>query len=408
MRKIALLGLALIATQGCATVPQTASRPGLTPDRLVLLMRHGVRPPTKNPPMKPGVAADPWPSWDVPPGDLTHHGAAAIRLVGAFDARVLAAGLVGGGCPSPGTVAVYSDSDQRTIATGDAWLAGFAPGCAIANHHKPQDTPDPLFSPLDLGGIAYDPARADAAVNAGLGPGGITAVEAKQRDVLARLDAIYCGPRPKGACGFSGKPTRIDPPRAGEKPGFSGALDLGSTAGQILLLEYADGKPMAEVGWGRATKADIALAGRLHAVEYSVLARPLYVAASNSALVVPKMLDWLTAPDGPRVGMIVGHDTQLAALAGLLDLHWQVPGFAADDPSPGQAIGFERLHDAGGRAYVRIVLRAQGLDQIRDLAPLDDAAPATVETLPVTGCADPCPLDRFTAIVRQRLDRAPQ
>ena len=401
----ALLAAMLLAASGCATVAPEATTPGLTPDRIVLLMRHGVRPPTKNPPMKAGIAADPWPSWDVPPGHLTRHGAEAIRLVGAFDARVLAAGLAGPGCPAPGAVAVYSDSDQRTIATGDAWIAGFAPGCTVANEHKPQDTPDPLFSPLDMGGIAYDPARADAAVKAGLGAGGIAAVEAKQRDVLARLDAIYCGPRPRRACGLSGTPTRLDPPEPGKKPGFSGALDLGSTAGQILLLEYADGKPMAEVGWGRASKADIALAGRLHAVEYSVLARPLYVAASNSALVVPKMLDWLTAPAGPKVGMIVGHDTQLAALAGLLDLHWQTPGFAADDPSPGQAIGFERLHDANGREYARIVLRAQGLDQIRDLAPLDDAAPATVETLPIPGCADPCPLDRFTAIVRQRLDR---
>ena len=249
-------------------------------------------------------------------------------------------------------------------------------------------------------------ASEETAVKAGLGAGGIAAVEARQRDVLARLDAIYCGATAKPGCGFSRKPTRLDPPRAGKKPGFSGALDLGSTAGQILLLEYADGKPMNAVGWGRASKADIALAGRLHAIEYSVLARPPYVAANNSALFVPRMLDALTAPDGPAVSLIVGHDTQLAALAGLLDLHWQVPGFAADDPSPGEAIGFERLRDASGREYGRIVLRAQGLDQIRTLAPLDAAGPATVVTLPVPGCADPCPLDRFIAIVRSRLDHS--
>lgn len=405
MRNCIMLGLAVLATPSCAHVSRTPAQPGLTPDRIVLLMRHGVRPPTKNPPMKAGIAADPWPRWDVAPGYLTQHGAAAITLVGAFDARVLASGLLGKDCPAPGTVEVYSDSDQRTIATGDAWIAGFAPGCTIVNDHKPQDTPDPLFSPLDIGSIAFDPARADAAVKAGLGAGGIAAVEAQQRDVLARLDEIYCGPEPKSACGFSDKPTRLDPPQAGEKPSFSGALDLGSTAGQILLLEYTNGMPMVEVGWGRAGKADIALAGRLHAVEYSVLARPRYVAASNSALIVPKMLNWLTAPDGPKVGMIVGHDTQLAALAGLLDLHWHVPGFAADDPSPGQAIMFERLHDAGGRAFVRISLRAQALDQIRELAILDDRSPATIAALPIPGCAEPCPLERFEAIVRTRLER---
>lgn len=405
MQKTLLLCLALVAARGCAPPSAHDADTPLTVDRIVLLMRHGVRPPTKSPPMKPGIASDPWPNWDVPPGYLTHHGAAAIRLVGAFDARVLAAGLVSGDCPAPGEVAVYSDSDQRTIATGDAWISGFAPGCSISNQHKAQNAPDPIFSPLDSSGVAYDSARAEAAVAAELGTGGIAAVEAQQHDVLARLDEIYCGPDRKPGCGFSDKPTRLDPPRPGKKPSFAGALDLGSTAGQILLLEYADGKPMTEVGWGRASKSDIRLAGRLHAVEYSVLGRPPYVAASNSALVVPKMLDWLTTPNRLRFGVIVGHDTQLAALAGLLDLHWQVPGFAADDPSPGEAIGFERLHDRAGRTFVRVVLRAQGLDQIRYLTKLDEQAPATVAVLPIPDCKDPCPLGRFEEIVHARLSK---
>ncbi|TPG18599.1 histidine-type phosphatase [Sphingomonas koreensis] len=401
-----MLAAVTLAAPGCAT-PRTQPA-ALKLDRVVLLMRHGVRPPTKNPPMAAGVTSDPWPSWDVAPGYLTSHGAKAIMLVGAFDRQVLIAGLLGAGCPKPGAVSVYSDSGQRPVASGDAWIAGFAPGCHIVNQHKPRDVDDPIFSPLGDASLGYDPAKAEAAVKAGLGTGGIAAVERAQRDVLKRLDAIYCGPTPTPGCGFSNKPTRLDPPKAGSKPGFSGALDLGSTAGQILLLEYADGKPMSDVGWGRATKADIALAGRLHAVEYSVLARPIYVAASNAALFAPKMLAALTDPDAATVSMIVGHDTQLAALAGLLDFHWQVPGFAADDPSPGEAIGFELLRDAGGKRYVRAVLRAQGLDQVRELTPLSAADPATLVTLPIKGCdaSDACPLDRFVALVKGRLAMA--
>ena len=407
-RTVLALVAGISALSGCATLP--ASKGGVSVERIALIMRHGVRPPTKAPAMAPGVANDPWPAWDVPPGYLTGHGAKAVTLLGAFDRRVLAARLFGGACPAPGAVSVYSDSDERTIATGDAWLAGFAPGCGLVNTHKPQDENDPLFSPLGMS-VAFDPARADAAVRAGLGSGGIAEIEARHRDVLARLDRIYCGPKPVGPCGVSRKTTRLAPPRANRKPSFEGALDLGSTAGQILVLEYADGKPMSEVGWGRASKADIAAASELHAVEYSVLARARYVAASTIAPLMQRLLDALTdtAADAPKLTLFVGHDTQVAALGGLLDLHWQAPGLARDDPPPGGALGFELVRDGTGKRYVRGLFRAQSLDQMRDLDVLSAAHPAAVSILPITGCRGAtsagCPLPSFIEVVRQRLSR---
>ncbi|MCH3755969.1 hypothetical protein LZC13_10130, partial [Campylobacter coli] len=68
---------------------------GLTVDRVVLLMRHGVRPPTKAPPMPAGTADRPGPAGPVAPGYLTPHGRTAIARVAAYDrARWSAAGLV--------------------------------------------------------------------------------------------------------------------------------------------------------------------------------------------------------------------------------------------------------------------------------------------------------------------------
>jgi len=401
MRKLILAAtaLALIAATGAE------AKPRVKVERVVLLMRHGVRPPTKAQPMPVGIAADAWPAWPVKPGYLTPHGAQAVKLLGGFDRSVLATGLFRGrGCPAAGSVSVYSDSDQRTIATGDAWLAGFAPGCGIANEHHAQDDPDPLFSPIDSGAVPFDPTRANAAVAANLGAGGLAAIEAKQRGVLTMLDRILCGPKPVAGCGVSDKPSRLVPADTGARPKFKGALDLGSTAGQILLLEYAEGKPMAEVGWGRASKADIAAASALHAVEYNVVARPDYVAASNSALIAKRMAAALTDPAAAKLTLLVGHDTNVAALAGLLDLHWRVPGLAADDPSPGGAIGFELVRDDAGKRFVRAIFRSQSLDGIRALAPIRTEA---LTVLAIPGCREVpgfgCPVEAFKALVTRRL-----
>jgi 4-phytase/acid phosphatase len=151
----------------------------------------------------------------------------------------------------------------------------------------------------------------------------------------------------------------------------------------VLLLEYADGKPMPEVGWGRATPADIGRLAALHSSEFRLLARPRYVARANLALLAPLIADSLAGDDGAAVTMISGHDTNIASLGGLLDLHWRVPGLAADDPSPGGAIVLERLRDASGGRYVRALYRSQTLAQIRSAAPL---TLPYVAILPIPGC----------------------
>jgi 4-phytase/acid phosphatase len=392
----------LIATLivGMAT-PVAAREPaapaGLTLDRVVLLMRHGVRPPTKSPPLPAGSARDAWPQWPVAPGYLTPHGRAALVQVARYDhATWTAAGLLPRrGCAR---IRIVADSDQRTIETARTYAADLAPGCPSAPEHKPQDVADPLFSPIDEGAVPFDAEEARAAVLAAAGPAGIAAEERRLAPLLTRLDVILCG-KPTPGCGIAATPTGLAPARPGKRPKLTGALDRASTAAQILLLEYADGKPMTDVGWGRATPADIGRLSELHSAEFRLLARPRYVAKANLALLAPLIAESLGDDGAAAVTMISGHDTNIASLGGLLDLHWRVPGLAADDPSPGGAIIFERLRDAAGDRYVRALFRSQTLDQIRSAAPL--AAPY-VAVLPIPGCkargvAGLCTLAEFRA-----------
>ncbi len=379
-----------LASALLATAPALAREPavpaGLRVDRVVMLMRHGVRPPTKAPPMPPDTAADRWPDWPVAPGFLTPHGAAAIGLVGRYDrAAWTALGLLArSGCPK---VRIVADSDQRTIETARHYAAALVPGCTVATEHRPQDVADPIFSPIDEQATAFDAEAARKAVFAAAGPGGIAAEERRLAPLIQRLDTILCnGVKPDCGVAASG-PSDLAPARPGKRPKLTGVLDRASTAAQILLLEYAEGKPMAQVGWGRATAADIATLAEFHAVEFRLLARPSYVARANLALIAPLIADAVAKPDGAVITMLSGHDTNIASLGGLLDLHWQVPGLAADDPSPGGAIVFERLIDRLGKRYVRALYRSQTVDQIRSLTPLTGKASPYVAVLPIAGCS---------------------
>jgi len=394
------LAVGLIALHATAAAARPQAPLGLRVDRVVVVMRHGIRPPTKAQPMPQGVARDPWPGWPIAPGWLTAHGAVAVEAIASSDRAVFAsAGLLPAhGCAAK--VALLADSDQRTIATAEHYARGIVPGCTVTIEHAPQGTTAPLFSQIDGGHAPLDPARAKAAIDTAVGPGGIAALEARMRPLLDRLDAALCGQKTTPVpCGVGRDPTTIIPATERSRPKLGGALDRASTAAQILLLEYADGKPASEVGWGRVSAQDVTDFGAFHALEFGVLARPPYLAARNMAGLSPRIIGWLSdsAPAAARVAMISGHDTNIANLAGLLGLHWRVPGIAADDPVPGGAILLERLHDAAGNVFVRASYRAQSLAELR----AGIARTPYRRVLPIAGCqargiVGLCTLDAFT------------
>jgi 4-phytase/acid phosphatase len=367
-------------------------------ERVVLYMRHGVRSPTKDPPTAPEVTAAPWPKWSVPPGWLTAHGVQGVRRLGTFDRSWLVrSGLLPAqGCPDSARIWLHADSDQRTIATGDEWLASIAPGCTLGNEHLPQGQPDPLFRHAG----EMDPDAANAAVTSALGAPGIEGLEASRREALITLDRILCGEKTTD-CGLGRQSTVLMPAKSGRGPRLMGALATASTLAQDLTLEYAEGLPEGQVGWGRATAADIQAVGIFHSTQYLVLGRQPYLAARYVGPIVQRILDALTRTDSPApvITTLIGHDSGVASLTGLLGAHFQVPGYAADDPPPGGALIYERLRDGKGQRFVRVSFRAQSLEQLRTLSPLDKDPPYYT-ALSIEGCGTLCPLETL----QQRLE----
>lgn len=390
----ALAASALLSA--CTTTPTvTAPSPEVRLERVVMLMRHGVRPPTKAMVTPPGVAAQAWPAWPVDWGELTPHGYDAVRLLGQWDRRHWAdQGLLSAdGCPAAGQVHLAASSKSRTQATARALAEGLAPGCPLE---------------VEFPATPADDADLALAAQTALAPiGGLNAEMARQAPLLKRLSTVLgcctvevCAEKalPAG-CDLSQWPqalARNDEDRADLGP----PLGLASTVAQTFLLEYLEGKPMDQVGWGRVSRDDIEAFLSFHTLKFYYEGRAPYVAARTASPLARRMLSALES--GPALTVLAGHDTNIADLGGMLDLHWQVPGYPADNPPPGGAVGFELWRDAAGQRTVRAFYRAQTMDQVRDLRPLTGAEQAAFQYIAIPGCAAPCRIEDFDRLVTSR------
>ena len=383
-------------------------------DRVVLVMRHGIRPPTKAPPLPDGFTRSAWPQWSVPAGYLTPHGAEAIRLLARFGRQdYAAAGLfAANGCLGPDAVSIWADTDERTVKTGEAFAEGLSPGCGLKTGHDAGGD-DPLFSPIQTGAVDFDAAKAVAAIEAWAGPGGVQAVADAHQAALNRLQGVLgdccaaplCPPPTTASCALADLPTAIDVGKGAPK--LKGALASASTLSEILLLEYLEGKPMAEVGFGRIDRAGMLAALALHPAEFSVLHRSPYIAARGAAPLLRRIVHTLDASSSaPKLSVFVGHDTTLAYLGGALDLHWSAGDYPRDDPPPGAILGFERLRDAKGRLFTRVFFEVQTPEQMRALTPLTATTPPIKIYLPLPGCGSSidmtiCTAEAFDHLVKQ-------
>ena len=406
--KMAAWILPLIAVGSATVSPLGARKPGvrapLKLERVVMLMRHGIRPPTKADPVPKGYSKEVWPRWGVDFGLLTERGAAGVKLLGAADrARFDAAGAtVPGGCPR---VTLIASGKQRAIRTAESWAAGFMPGCPVTVAHPGENDPDPIFHGFDDAPASFDGARAYREALALAPKGGIAAETSAYRPELTLLAKVLGCTGP--SCPIeTAENTLTAVPH--DRPDLQGPLDVGSTASQTLLLEYLEGMPMSQVGWGRVTRQEIERLLRFHPLKFKYANRPDYIARKAGAPIATEIIHALTAPDAATVTLLAGHDTNIADLGGFLRMHWAVPSYPGDDVPPGSALGFELLRDGKGARYVRAFYRAQTMDQLRELRPLTGTDPAFRQYLPIPGCgastvATACPLAAFARLVEGRI-----
>lgn len=436
--------LAQGAVAPSALAEQSATQaPSSTLVKFVILSRHGVRSPIPSQSDLATWTASQWPVWNCSgpqdsmkvcePGQLTPRGRTLAEQMGAYYRTYLAELLPANQCPAQNDVFLWADLDERTKSTGLALLHGFRPSCEIAKYFFTAATPRPdrIFHPVTSAGrCTLDAARAEREILARAGGSLSNMATTLKSELDTAQKVLQCcqsrlcdvtraacrksSPSPN-ACTLtdrlpsclvshpaSGAPTQIL---------LGGALRNASTFVEILLLEYANGFPQSEVGWGRITRDQMSEVFRLHTMAFDLEQRTPYIAKRQGSVILRKILFALegrtdemsgTAPPSAKFVAYVGHDTNISNVASMLGLSWQQQGYQKDQTPPAGALIFELHQVPSGLRYVSVFYVAQSLDEMRDVT---GASPLRT-SVPIPGCGNGslCPLDQFAKLVEQALD----
>jgi 4-phytase/acid phosphatase len=398
----------------------------------VVLSRHGVRSPTWKLSDLNEYSAEPWPDWGVAPGNLTPRGGKLMTLFGSYYRLYFAAArlLRTTGCEDAGHVRIRADVESRTRETARALATGVMPDCSL-NVEVVSDGKDPLFSPLAAGIGKPDRTLAASAISGRIGENPNAMVGAYQQ-TFDTLREVLFGCARATACPEEEKPSKrsvlkqsslVEPGKGDHPAALRGPIRIGSTLSEDLLLEYANGMEGKDLGWGRLDAGKLLEIMRLHAA-YADLARQTpYIARLQGSNLLSHILRSMQqavkgssvtgslGEIGDRLLILVGHDTNISNLAGMLGTYWLLEGYQPNDTPPGSALVFELWQHGDGEVTVNTYYISQSLEQMRKALPLTMDSPPLMSPIFVPGCSTAdqkmsCPWKAFERTVENAIDPA--
>ena len=398
MRTALTLLLVLVAT-GASSATAT---PTETTKLDVVLMRHGVRSPTKPAETYAAYANGNWPAWSVAPGILTPHGHDGVSAIGGRLRRLfLDDGVMTTACPHPASFVVIGDTTPRNRESAAAFLDGATPGCQGSFLAMEAGANNPLFHFVKGTGKG----KTDDDDDGGAG-------DTVPTPALAELQTVLLGCTPADCAGVANRGNKkllVEGPDSVAK-----AMKLAGTLSENLMLSYVEGMPMNAVAFGRADAAVLGRLITLHNAQFAATKKAMPAAAHAASNLVAHIAASLDAAHGAKPGVaplnasghgvvvLVGHDTNLANVAGVLGLDWHDP-LTPDDYPPGGALVFSLVH-RGNKDFVRIRSLMPSMDALRTNR-FDDVAAKPVR---VQGCGKigECTMGEFDALVRKAVDPA--
>jgi 4-phytase/acid phosphatase len=400
--------------------------------QVIVFGRHSVRSPVEPNSVLNNFSVQQYPVFSVPPGYLTKNGATLETILGGYYRRWLTSeGLLTGNDAADATFVHFrANVLERTITTAHAFALGMLPAATVnVNSYGPTDS-GPLFDPIGAGVAQFDQGMAIAAVAGRVGgnPQSLATAYAPElaltRSILFNypINATPVPAAPKGKVDVTTIPFTA---AAGGQSGWP--VDPGGLSEVLLaidpfVMEYADGMPVSEVGWGQLTVSGLSQLLRLYSLPLDLECRTTYldrVLSSNLASHVVRslvqassgnaMTGALGSPSTKEI-VLIGSDTQITGLAGLFHIDWVLPGYQTNYCAPGGAMVFELRQSRSTGAYiVRASYIAQTLDQLRNRAPLTFYRPPSKAPLFIPGCSVgnatyDCPLSAFVALANQVID----
>lgn len=431
MKKTVLCLLSVVSAAICwlPITPAKAQTKQEDHDRLkfvLVLTRHGVRSPTWTNERLDEDSAQPWPKWPVAPGLLTPHGKQLMSLFGAYyRAEFAEQGLLStNGCADVDRIYIRADTDERTLESGRGLADGMMPGCTVEIHSLGAGNKDALFHTSGQT-AGSNPKLAFSALAGRIGnnPGALLPAYQMPLESMQQI-LLPCTETPCTTGGKKNLLTIHASLAAGSddhQVELKGPLTTAATFAENFQLEYLEGMPQAEVGWGRVNEATMRELMAIHSASSDIVQRTPYIArvqASNLLVHILSTLDQaeqgkpvagsIGTPDD-RVVFLVGHDTNIANIATLLDAHWLVNGYQRDDAAPGGALVFELWQRQGRPDVLRAYYTVQSPEQMRHAVPLSLNTPPSKAMIFLPGCSRaeegaPCEWIKFRGIIARLVD----
>jgi 4-phytase / acid phosphatase len=411
-------------------------------EQIIIFGRHGVRSAALPDANLASFAVRPYPAFGVPTGFLTVRGRRnQVSLGGYYRSYLLQQGLLTGDDRKDARAAYFrSNSTQRSNISAAGLAEGLLPGAAVPVHSYPLGQPDPVFDSLASGIVTVDTNRAVREVAGSIGQGSAVASAYSTEFALIRsvlfdypLGTTPAPPTPGGLV----DPTAIPIPLTANTSNVvtgnvinAGGLLTTLFAADPFIMQYADGCPLNDVAWGELSIDQISQQSRIITKHLDIEVRPPYLNRIQSSNAVSHILrSMLQTVRRDRIPgafsdantnllVINSSDAYVVGLAGLLNLHWQLPGYQADYVPPGGSLVFElrktkRSSDKGRHsdAYiVRFWFTAQTLEQLRNVTALTlNNPPATMQLLIPGARTGRSSLDvgfeRFASLLVSAIDR---
>lgn len=404
-----LSGIALLLVSAALNQAQTIpdASDDTTLKQIIVFGRHSVRSPTSTLAQLAPFAVKPYPDFGIQAGYLTPHGQAAAVLMGTyFHDYLLHERLLTGNAEADLARSYFrANIIQRSNVTAAKFGAGLIPGATIPVHSYALLTVDPVFDPILAQVATIDTARAAEEVR------GIfnreAAIKSANSAEFSLIRSLLFGYQ-NGTQPPPGTPSTLTDPTAPAIPltpvtthvmtGNTvniGAISSTMNAADPFVMEYANGMPMEDVAWGQLSLDGLSQQTRLINLAFNIeFATPYInqVQSSNAASHILRSMEQVvvgeTIPGAfgdvkSRILTVISSDAYVFGLAGLMRLHWQLPGYQPDFCAPGGALVFELRQSRRTREYiVRAFYTAQSFDQLRNLTPLTlEAPPETMQLL---------------------------
>ena len=360
-------------------------------DKVVMVGRHHVRSGVISKTER-RITPHQWHQWTVGDGNLTERGAMLEQQMGVFYRLwTMQEGLYGeASAPVVGQTRLYANSMPRTVETARSFAAGFSPDHAMeADYDKSVKfgSMSPVFNDVSTKVTPKILAKANAEVEDGCAPDGFAAAVARLEEdaaVMARVLDLQNSPACQlhDTCSFLFTNPQVFLRQKIMPRITAGLIYLAQMASGNLVLQYYDMPESRGSIFGHpVTLSDLCSIGRVKdswcflSMGFPTIGRDV---AHNLLIRLKNEMEDSTV----RLSYLVGHDSNMAALAGALELEKYVLENTPEEKTPlGGKMTFEVWKDADDNAFVALNYVYQNVDQIMEMTPLSLEVPPMVHPL---------------------------